>query len=76
MIILLAVLGYAFGCVGGIAWCLLDYPDSPRAPLFGLFITGPVGLFLGIIASVVVIVWAITSSDDKNKRTHAAPHPE
>jgi hypothetical protein len=65
-IIVFSALGYAFGFVGGIVWCLHDYPDSPQAPLFGMFITGPIGLFFGIIASIAVIFWSTTASDDKD----------
>jgi hypothetical protein len=74
MIIGGSVLGYAFGFVGGIAWCLHDYPDSPQAPLFGLFITGPIGLILGIVASIVLIFWAKTSNHDRGAPPNPPPH--
>jgi uncharacterized membrane protein HdeD (DUF308 family) len=57
-IVTLSVLGGVVGFVGGIAWCLHDYPDSPQAPLFGIFITGPLGFFVGLVASVVLVIIA------------------
>jgi hypothetical protein len=74
MVIGLSLLGYVFGFVGGIAWCLLVYPDSPQAPIFGLFITGPIGLLLGLIASLLLIFCAKTSKDDKNEPPNAPSH--
>jgi hypothetical protein len=66
-VIALSALGGVIGFAGGIAWCLHDYPDSPQAPLFGIFITGPAGFSLGLIVSVVMVVRANrTSLDDKN----------
>jgi hypothetical protein len=57
-IVTLSVFGGFVGFVGGIAWCLHDYPGSPQAPLFGMFITGPLGFFLGLSASVVLFIIA------------------
>jgi hypothetical protein len=74
IIIAFSALGWVLGFVGGIAWCLLDYPGSPQAPLFGIFITGPIGLFLGLIASVVMLLRAKTSNHDKNEPPHAPPY--
>jgi hypothetical protein len=74
MVIALSALGGVFGFVGGIAWCLVDYPDSPQAPLFGILITGPIGLFLGVIASLWMILWATTSNDAEKERPKAPPH--
>jgi hypothetical protein len=71
--IALSVLGYAFGCAGGIAWCWHDYPASPQAPLFGIFFTGPVGFFLGFIVSVVIIVRAQASKDGKIEPRNVPP---
>ena len=57
-VVFLSILGTALGFVGGIAWCLHDYPDSPQAPLFGIFVTGPAGFVLGVGASVVLLIVA------------------
>jgi hypothetical protein len=75
MTLALSVLGYLFGFVGGIIWCWHDYPDSPQAPIFGMFITGPIGLFLGFITSVGLIVWAINSKDAKIEPPNIPPSP-
>jgi hypothetical protein len=52
----MALVGGILGFAGGIAWCLHDYPDSPQAPVFGLFITGPLGSLLGIVVAVIIII--------------------
>ena len=57
-VVTLSVLGGIVGFVGGIAWCLYDYPGSPQAPLFGIFVTGPLGFFLGLIASALLLMIA------------------
>jgi hypothetical protein len=48
---------------------LSNFHDNFRC-LFGIFITGPIGLILGVIASVMLIVWE--SNDDKHE-SHDAP---
>jgi hypothetical protein len=53
---IMALVGGVLGFVGGIAWCLHDYPDSPQASVFGLFITGPLGSLLGIVVAVIIII--------------------
>jgi hypothetical protein len=55
------------GFVGGIAWCLHDYPGSPQAPLFGIFITGPAGFCLGLVASLVIGILAERAYKDDEK---------
>jgi hypothetical protein len=55
---LLALTGGILGFVGGAAWCLHDFPGSPQAPLFGLFITGPLGSTLGLVVAVILIIRA------------------
>jgi hypothetical protein len=50
--------GGIIGFVGGIALCFAMYPGSPQAPLFGMFFTGPAGLLLGLIASVILVVYS------------------
>jgi hypothetical protein len=67
MVVALSVLGGVIGFVGGIAWCLHDYPDSPQAPLFGIFITGPAGFFLGLIASLVMVIRTGRASKNDEK---------
>jgi hypothetical protein len=65
-VISVSLLGGVVGFVGGIAWCLYDYPGSPQAPLFGIF-TCAVGLVLGFIASLAMVFRAsLDSSDDKD----------
>ena len=73
MALALSVFGYAFGFVVGIGLCLLEYPGSPQAPIFGMFITRPIGLVLGIIASVGLIVWAANSKDAKIEPPNLPP---
>ena len=54
----LSGLSGAIGFFIGILWCLHGYPDSPQAPVFGIFITGPAGFMLGLIASLVLVIRA------------------
>jgi uncharacterized membrane protein HdeD (DUF308 family) len=69
-IVAFSALGGILGFVGGIAWCLHAYPDSPQAPLFGMFFTGPLGFFLGLIASVILFIIARrVCKHDKNDPT-------
>jgi len=64
----IVVLSSIVGFVGGIAWCLALYPGSPQAPLFGMFITGPAGLIVGVIVGVILIVRASRTSEEKSPK--------
>jgi uncharacterized membrane protein HdeD (DUF308 family) len=70
----LSVLGGVVGFIGGIAWCLHDYPGSPQAPLFGMFITGPLGFVLGLSASMVLFFVArrVCKHDEHGSKKDAA----
>jgi len=56
------------GFVGGIAWCFALYPGSPQAPLFGMFITGPAGLIIGVIVGGILVVRANRTSEEKSPK--------
>jgi zinc transporter ZupT len=60
-----AVAGF-IGFVGGIVWCLLVYPGSPQAPIFGMFFTGPAGAVVGLILGFVLVSRASRDSNGKN----------
>jgi hypothetical protein len=65
-VVSISLMGGIVGFVGGIAWCRYDYPSSPQAPLFGMFITGPAGLVIGFVASLTVAIRASSSNGGKN----------
>jgi len=48
----LAVGGIAF--LAGFAGPILLTPDSPQGPLLGIFMTGPLGLIVGMVAGIAI----------------------
>jgi len=66
-VVSLTLLCGILGFVGGIVWCDSEYPASPQAPLFGIFITGPAGLVIGFFASLALVVRSVSSNNGKDK---------
>jgi hypothetical protein len=67
--LIVGVVGFALGFFGPIIYCSYIGRDCPQGPLLGIFITGPLGLSLGMLAATVG--WVIQS-----KKSEAVSAPE
>jgi hypothetical protein len=64
---IVGVIGFALGFFGPMIHCFLIGKDCPQGPLLGFFITGPLGLYVGMLGAAVG--WVIKS----RKTGHFSP---
>src|SRR5690348_5916270 len=64
-----AVVG-AVGFVVGYVGPLIFMPDASQGPLIGIFVTGPLGFIVGIIAGALVGALTKEKQDPRNPHYH------